>query len=243
MSIVPADNIAVVRAMPSEQQAVAITSMLTEARSWLAHALESTGPETIANFKAQMATVAEATKQLGLSKEIQLDAQEMVRRAERGVGQAIRKGQAEGSILRRGEHVSHRSEEQRPPVRPTDFGSPSELYGNGSSGGVIEFADTHDDDFDAAIDEAKAEGNLSRANVARKAREKAGQPKAKPRRPLTDSARDAGWDLRKAVERLQRITADDRFAANAEQVAPHLRSHLTNAIEVCQDLLERINNN
>lgn len=65
----------------------------------------------------------------------------------------------------------------------------------------------------------------------------------KPRRPaLPDTARNAGWDLSKAVERVQRIAQDDRFAANKEQVAPHLRSHLTNAIEVCQDLLERINN-
>lgn len=65
---------------------------------------------------------------------------------------------------------------------------------------------------------------------------------AKPkRRPITDQARDAGWELRKAVERLERIAEDDRFTANASKVAPHMRSHLTNAIEVCQDLLDRIN--
>jgi hypothetical protein len=66
-------------------------------------------------------------------------------------------------------------------------------------------------------------------------------PKAPNRRGLPDQARDAGWDLRKIVERLERIAADDRFTANKETVAPHLRSHLTNAIEVFQDLLERIN--
>ena len=64
----------------------------------------------------------------------------------------------------------------------------------------------------------------------------------KPRRnPLTDQARDAGWDLRKSVERLERIAADDRFNPNKEAMASHLRGHLTNAIEVCQDLLDRIN--
>jgi transposase len=72
-----------------------------------------------------------------------------------------------------------------------------------------------------------------------------GEPKTqdakKPnRRALSESARDAGWDLRKVVERLERIAADDRFAANKELMAPHLRSHLTTAIEVCQDLLDRI---
>lgn len=61
------------------------------------------------------------------------------------------------------------------------------------------------------------------------------------RRPLTDQARDAGWDLRKSVERLQRIAADDRFDPQKDQMAPHLRGHLTNAIEVCQDVLDRIN--
>lgn len=61
------------------------------------------------------------------------------------------------------------------------------------------------------------------------------------RRPITDQARDAGWELRKAVERLERIAADDRFTANTSKVAPHLRGHLTNAVEVCTDLLNRIN--
>ena len=69
-------------------------------------------------------------------------------------------------------------------------------------------------------------------------------PERKPqRRPITDQARDAGWDLTKSVERIQRIASDDRFAPNKEVVATHLRSHLTTAVEVCQDLLDRINNN
>lgn len=67
-------------------------------------------------------------------------------------------------------------------------------------------------------------------------------PKPKPetprRSPLADQARSAGWEFRKSVERLERIAADDRYPANAEQVAAHLRGHLTYAIEVCQDLLD-----
>lgn len=66
-------------------------------------------------------------------------------------------------------------------------------------------------------------------------------PAGPRRKPLPDQARAAGWELRKAVERLERIAANDRFTANKEAMAPHLRSHLTNAIEVCQDLLDRIN--
>lgn len=67
-------------------------------------------------------------------------------------------------------------------------------------------------------------------------------PAAPRRRPLADAARDAGQELRKAIERLERLAADDRFASNKEQVAAHLRGHLPTAIEVCQDLLNRINN-
>ena len=63
-----------------------------------------------------------------------------------------------------------------------------------------------------------------------------------PRRPaLAPQMESAGWDLVKAVERVQRLAADDRFDTNKNEVAPHLRSHLQNAIEVCQDLLDRIN--
>ena len=65
-------------------------------------------------------------------------------------------------------------------------------------------------------------------------------PEKRSRPALAPQARDAGWALRKAVERLARIGSDDRFASNKE-MAPHLRGHLLNAIEVCQDLLDRIN--
>jgi hypothetical protein len=68
------------------------------------------------------------------------------------------------------------------------------------------------------------------------------EPKAeKPRRaPLPDSAQKAAWDYRKSVERLERIVEDDRFAANKEAVAAHLRGHLAYGIEVGQDLFNQL---
>ncbi|WP_454859075.1 hypothetical protein [Promicromonospora soli] len=66
------------------------------------------------------------------------------------------------------------------------------------------------------------------------------EPANKPRRkPLTDAARTAGWDLRRAVERLERIAADDRFAANKTEIAKHWREHLESAVDACEDLLGR----
>ena len=175
-ALVPVDNMAAVEELDPQAREVAVTQMLTEARAWLAHAVESTGPQTIANFKAQMATVAEATKQLNLSKEIQLDALEMVRRAERGVGLAIRKGQAEGTIetetearVRAGAIRQQSVENILVKTRPADIASQDDLRGNGA--GILHLADgVTDEQFDSALTEAKDEGNLSRANVVRKVR-------------------------------------------------------------------------
>lgn len=64
----------------------------------------------------------------------------------------------------------------------------------------------------------------------------------KPKRaPLGDSARDIGLDLTRLADRIQRLTADDRFAANKDEVAARLRHHLANALEVLHDLDGAIN--
>lgn len=68
------------------------------------------------------------------------------------------------------------------------------------------------------------------------------EPQKPRRRPLPDQSRAAGWDLAKSLERIERILADDRFNTHKEEVATHLRSHLTNAIDSCQGFLDRINN-
>ncbi|WP_144627577.1 hypothetical protein [Arthrobacter woluwensis] len=67
------------------------------------------------------------------------------------------------------------------------------------------------------------------------------EPTKPKRRPIADQASDAGWELARAVERIQRIADDDRFDSNKEKVAPHMRSHLTNAIDSLQAILDRIN--
>lgn len=62
------------------------------------------------------------------------------------------------------------------------------------------------------------------------------------RRPITDAARDAGWELRKTVEKLGRLLNDDRFNRNREEMAVQLRGHLTYAIDSCQGFLDRLPN-
>ena len=63
---------------------------------------------------------------------------------------------------------------------------------------------------------------------------------SRKRRPLPEVAREAAWTLRKDIERLERIVADDRFGAYKEEVSALLRAHLAYAAEACQDLLSRI---
>ena len=111
-----------------------------------------------------------------------LSATEIVRRAERGIGVALRRGQADGSINSPGVHVGNQhsrgnpvntQDSERRPV--TDFASYEELTGYGA--GIYHMTDSvSDEDFGQALEEAKAEGNLSRKDDA--------GPRARPDRAL-----------------------------------------------------------
>lgn len=99
----------------------------------------------------------------------------------------------------------------------------------------------------AALAEMDATGRVNRAyEKVRAATNPSPEPKAKPkpsarkRRPLPEVAKDAGWALRKEVEKAERIFSDDRFTGNKQQVAMHLHSHLTYAVEALTRLLGRI---
>lgn len=104
---------------------------------------------------------------------------EFVRRAERGLGVAIREGQADGTVETVSEGKSRGSavrddvvtyDEIKP--KPTDFAGKYEL--SNTHGGIYDLTDgVSDEQFEESIAEAKDEGNLSRANVARKAKGKA----------------------------------------------------------------------
>ena len=61
-------------------------------------------------------------------------------------------------------------------------------------------------------------------------------PAAPRRGSLIDDARNAGWQLRKAVERLERIQEDDRFTKNKVEILAVLQPHLDFANEVISDL-------
>lgn len=178
--LVPADHMAVVVSLATEAQALAVVDMLDRARHWLADAVENTGPAEIATAKAEIVTAATYSRQLGLSKEIQQDAREMVRRAEYALGKAISKGQAEGAVETTNEAMRRAvltrevnagradqvalSDSIKP--RPLDFASRSELHNTKAN--ILDLAQATPEEFEEAVEKAKSEGDLSRQNLARK---------------------------------------------------------------------------
>lgn len=65
-------------------------------------------------------------------------------------------------------------------------------------------------------------------------------PPEKKRRPLTEAFKEVGYDLIKVVERVDRLTTDDRFPRNAEQVALCNRGDLLRALDLLTTAVDRI---
>lgn len=157
-------------ALTPEAREVAITGMLDQARTWLAHAVESTAPaQDIAQFRQFIATAAETARRLKVSKDIRQDAEVMVRRSERALGQAIRHGQEAGSLAtpRTARKLS---------ISGAEIDSTASFFGGGAEQSSV-YAMTDgvtDEEFNIAIELAQEEQNVSRANVVRKVREVAG---------------------------------------------------------------------
>jgi hypothetical protein len=148
------------------------------AKAWLADALEHGDIDQIVELKSQAEAIRIYTTQKKLGKDTELAACEVVRRAERGIAIAIRKGQEEGTIARQGQTVAKSQE-----VGGTYF-----LRSTTGAAGVNHTSEVQeltaladgisDEVFEEAIAEAKSEGNLSRANVTRKVRGEKREPKS-----------------------------------------------------------------
>jgi hypothetical protein len=198
--MVLAGNMAELDTLDPASRELAITQMLDQARSWLAHAREASVPaRDIADFKAFVASAADAARRVGVSKEIQLDAIELQRRAERALGLAIRAGQEAGEIRSQGQSSTQSDytrtrngveEFIQPHLRDTKMRliSPRELLGtNGNTHAEIYALtdDVTDADFEAALADARTEKNLSRLSIIRHVRAEHGTREAEPDSPAT----------------------------------------------------------
>jgi hypothetical protein len=162
------------------------------AKALLELVLENGDIEYLTELKAQATALSIYARQKELGRAAYLAAAEIVRRAERGVAVAIRRGQASGEIetteearmrslgearAKKAGHDGSADSSSKP--RPLDYASRSEL--SNSEGDIYDLADDVDDDtFEQALAEAREERNLSRANVIRKFR---GDPKPSSDRP------------------------------------------------------------
>jgi hypothetical protein len=179
-----------------------VVAACQRARAWLREALEHGEIEQIAEVKSQAEAVRVYTTQKQLGQDAQLAAAEIVRRAERGIGLSIRRGQQHGQIAKRGDRGGRGAPRVRGgnpgDARGDHLGSPAGFFRNGK-----ERADAYamtdgvsDDDFEDALGQAKSGGDLSRANVVRKIRQRVGTPPAPGEQvpdPADRSPEAAAW--------------------------------------------------
>lgn len=86
-----------------DQQVDHVTELLVQSHVGLLVAIAAQDLPGIVEVKAKAAGIEKIAKQLHISKEMQSHATEFVRRAERGLGVAIREGQDRGEVARRGQ--------------------------------------------------------------------------------------------------------------------------------------------
>jgi hypothetical protein len=183
VTLVPIDASGEASVVAINRDEASVLHVLERARELSVTALALTGPAEIAAFKAQLVTAQTYAKELRLARGVHLDFAEVVRRFEYELGRSIREGQADGSIASKSQLASYagkvsagqrlgQSQSLEPLPKPSDFASESELMG-ARQDGIYALADNGTpEEFEVALEEAKAEGNPSRANVVRKLKAK-----------------------------------------------------------------------
>ncbi len=228
--VLAADREAIER---SSDPAGFVVQACLRAKTWLQEALEHGQIEAIAEVKSQAEALRVYTTQRQLGKDAQLAAAEIVRRAERGIGLAIRRGQQTGQIARRGDRRSRGaagiSAGNRNDRYDDHLDSPDVFFRHAE-----ERADAYamtdgvsDADFEDALSEARAQGNLSRANVVRKIRQSRSAPPPGPLGPGVQGAVQPPHDLiaRHAAAGMSSRQIGDRLGIGAHQVRGIAREH------------------
>jgi hypothetical protein len=166
-NLIPAADVSL-DSSPSEYMAV----VLNRAKGWLA---EAQSIDEVRETKAIAVGYESVIREKELAFDAQLAATEIVRRCERRIGQLVREGQERGEIRTRGDDTRTDLVRDKDEVKSARgfFQHSDEMSHSYAMAGAP------DEQFESALDEAKAEGNLSRANVVRKV--KGEQPKTPER--------------------------------------------------------------
>lgn len=187
------------------------------AKSWLTQAIEHGEIDQIIEVKSQAEAIRVYTRQKELGKDAELAAAEIVRRAERGLGVAVSRGQEEGVVLRPGQTI------RRPGTTHAhhDVKSTADIYSNSAEAhAASQFSATSDDEFEEVIASAKAEGDLSRANVKRKV---AGEHKLTPdvRKKIIADLADSSLTSEQIARRIHISPDRVRFIARQLGITIH----------------------
>jgi hypothetical protein len=170
---------------------------LDRAKSWLVQAQVSDLPEIVeAKARAEAIRCYIAQKELG--KDAELAAAEIVRRAERRLGQLVREGQEEGVIAPPSRKVGVKRHPDEMPSLPTSL---DYFVTHQERTDAFVLAGASDAEFEEGLADAKAEANVSRANVTRRTTQ------ARVRRGFT------------ADERVEQIRALAAQGYNSRQIA------------------------
>lgn len=167
LAVIPQDPAALDRVA---DPAAVMVALVDQARSMLAQATGMEGLADVIEWKSRAEAIRVYTQQKDMGHEAELSAAEIVRRAERRIGQLIREGQEAGEIRRKGQHDQFRGDHASDGdlLSPTDFAKQGELSGARNDGIYALTDGVSDEKFEQALTEAKQEGNMTRANVARK---------------------------------------------------------------------------
>jgi hypothetical protein len=206
-------------------RAAFVVAACERAKAWLQEALEYGGIEQIAEVRSQAEAVRVYTRQKQLGREAELAAAEIVRRAERGIGLAIRRAQQQGRIARRGDRGSRGAPGVRGgnpgDTRGDHLGSASRFFSHPSErAGAYAMADgASNGEFEDALAAARAEGNLSRANVVRKIGQRGRRPAPGRDAPVAAPAGESAAD---GADRRGLIAAHAAHGMSSHQIAARL---------------------
>lgn len=201
-------------------QAEYVIQACARARALLVEVLVRGDPDQMGEIRSQAEAMRFYAIQKQLGGEAQLAAAEIVRRAERGLARIVREGQEHGQINTRrdGGWAAHNLDRNAGIIKK----SPGDYLGHGRArSDIYAMVDgVTDEDFEAALAEAKSESNLSRANVARKTRRLREDRPSGERHARSHVGVPAGLDAQLGSNRIVEVTVStlEGLVTGAEQV-------------------------
>lgn len=197
MSVLPVP--AALDALPDP--AAVMVALVDQARTLLAQAKGIEGLAEAVEIKSRAEAIRVYTQQKDMGHEAELSAAEIVRRAERRIGQLIREGQANGEIAKRGDiGGSFRSPDD---VRGRHLETPKGIVGADDVTPIYKLTDgVSEDEFEKAISEGRDAGNLSRSSVTKRVKANRGDVISKLEVAKLDKSKAAVLARRDAIRSL-----------------------------------------